>query len=274
MKRFWAASSFFNTRTRLLLSKRTKVAICAILATFLAWIVLSQTGWLFGIFFVITITATFGLILWVLAEDLAGIKFLTIPALPVFYLGAFLGLAKSLVLSPVGIFTAGLALGTSFYFLLLTQNIYNIAAARSIGLVRAANVSGTLFTVIAAFLAYGIVWVSGLPFWILVPAVFLISFILSALSIWSTHLEEKISWLDFKVAILLSLILAQIALALSFWPILSLIGALVLSIALYVALSLTQFELQERLSNRVIAEYLLIGVVVLVLILVTTRWGG
>lgn len=274
MKRFWAASSFLNARTRLILSKRTKVAICATITALAAWIGLALTGISFAIFFVVATFAVIILILWSLAEDLGGIKFFTILALPVFYFGSYIALTKVLVLSPVGIFAAGFALGTSFYFLLLTQNIYNIAAFRSIGLVRAAAVSGTLFTTVSAFLAYGAVWVQGSPFWILAPAVFLISFILTLLAIWSTHLEEKFNLSDVKVALLLSLILAQIGLALSFWPILPLIGALVLAISLYVVLGLTQLELQQRLNRRVVTEYLLIAVVVLVLILVTTRWGG
>lgn len=284
MRGLWAASSIYKTRLWLvtkfgntaksLLGKRTKVTICAIMAALLAWFGLPLTGNIFGIIFILAIVLEAFLILWTLGEDLAGIKFLTIPALPVFYLGSYLALAKSLELSGFGIFAAGLGLGISFYFLLLTQNIYNIAASRSIGLVRAAAVSGILFSVISAFLAYGVVWVQDPPFWILTPSIFFISFILFFLSIWSTKLAEIIDFETVKISVALSLALAQIGLALSFWPILPLIGALVLSISFYVILGLTQFEFQERLTRRVVAEYLTIASLALFLILVTTRWGG
>lgn len=256
------------------LGKRTKIAVCASLVAIFALVNLSFGGVAFLYLFLVSLAITAAFILWVLSEDLSGIKFLTIPALPVFYQGAYLLLAKSLDLAVTGIFTAGLALGISFYILLLTQNIYNIAAARSIGLVRAAAVSGTLFTVISAFLAYGVVWLYNWPFWLLAPAVFLISFVLFVLAIWSQHLEEKIDTKTAIFSLILALVVAQLALALSFWPILPLIAALVLSIAFYVVLGLTQFELQERLTSRVVYEYLTIAAVVLVLILVTTRWGG
>lgn len=272
MKAPWAAR-ITNTVKTTYLGKRTKVAICAGLATLAAWITIPQVGSTFTLIFVLVLLVATGLILWALAEDLAGIKYLTIPALPLFYLGSYLLLANSLDLVASGIFAAGLALGVSFYILLLTQNIYNIAAFRSIGLVRAANVSGTLFAVVAAFLAYSVVWLQNWPSWILTPAIFAISFILFLLAIWLTHLEE-ISKKDLGLAAILSLMLTEVALALSFWPILPLIAALVLAIGFYVVLGLTQFELQGRLTNRVVYEYLTIAGVVLVLILVTTRWVG
>ena len=254
--------------------KRTKIAICSSLVAILSWFNLFLTGTTFFYLFVLSLAVIAAFILWVLSEDLAGVKFFTIPALPIFYLGSYLLLADLLNLTAVGVFVAGLVLGISFYILLLTQNIYNIASVRSIGLVRAAAVSGTLFIIICAFLAYGIVWLQNWPFWYLTPAILLISFVLFTIAIWSHHLDEKIDNKTVMFSAILALVLAQIATALSFWPLLPLISALVLAIVFYVVLGLTQFELQQRLTARVVYEYLSIAAVVLVLILVTTRWGG
>lgn len=283
MKGLWAATSKLQQNLSFLeklrtfptfVGKRTKVTICAILASTIAWIILPLTGAIFGIILILALILEAILILWALGEDLTGVKFLTIPALPVFYLGSYLALAKLLEFNPFGIFIVGTGLGISFYFLVLTQNIYNIAAGRSIGLVRAAQVSGVLFQVLIAFMAFGAVWIQGLPFWILTLSVFLISLVLFVLSIWSTNLAETINWENLKISATLSLVLAEISLALAFWPILPLIAALVLAIAFYVLLGLVQFELFGRLDRKVVAEYLLIAAVVLVLMLVTTKWGG
>lgn len=271
MKRFRAQSVVFALNS--LFGKRTKVAISTAATVILGWVVLSQTGNIFIFAFLVALLVIAGLILWAFSQDLAGLKYLIIPALPVLYWGFYIILVKLLDLQLGGIFAAGVVLGISFYFLLLTQNIYNIAAVRSIGLVRAANVSGTLFHVVTSFLAFGVIWLQSWPFWVLTPIIFAISFILFILAIWSTHLEE-ISQKDTKLAAFLSLAVAELALSLSFWPLLPLIAALVLAISFYVTLGLVQFELQERLTSKVVYEYLLIAGVVLVLILTTTSWGG
>ena len=271
MKQFRAASVVLQFDS--LFGKRTKVTLSAALSVILAWITLSLSGSIFTLILILALIVTAGFILWAFSQDLAGLKYLIIPALPVLYLGFYIILVKLLDLQAAGIFAAGVVLGISFYFLLLTQNIYNIAAVRSIGLVRAANVSGTLFHVVTSFLAFGVIWLQSWPFWVLTPTIFATSFILFILAIWSQHLSE-ISQKDTKLAAFLSLAVAELALSLSFWPLLPLIAALVLAISFYVTLGLVQFELQDRLTTKVVYEYLLIAGVVLVLILATTSWTG
>ena len=54
--------------------------------------------------------------------------------------------------------------GISMYLLFLTQNIYNIAAIRTIQLLRAAHAVGFLFTIVSAFLIYNVIFALHLPF--------------------------------------------------------------------------------------------------------------
>jgi hypothetical protein len=92
--------------------------------------------------------------------------------------------------------------------------------------------------------------------------------------LWSVNLEEKITGQIFFYSLALSLILAEGILAFSFWPVTVSVGSLALITIMYVLLGLTQHHLSQRLFKRTINEYLTVGIVVLIVTMLTTHWGG
>jgi hypothetical protein len=169
---------------------------------------------------------------------------------------------------------AAILYGISRYSLLLTLNIYNVAAIRTIQLVRAANAVGLLFTLFSAFFIYSLVWSMKPSGWILVLLVTFFSFPLILQSLWSIELEGFISKRIIIFTLVLTLALAELALSFSFWPILPTVGALALVSAMYVLLGVTHFYFTQRLKRRTTWEYLGIASLILIFIVVTTRWGG
>lgn len=216
---------------------------------------------------------TIPLTLWSLKEALKGAVWLVSWILPFLFTGSvglfyFLLPAKILVAIPITlIYFAGI------YASLLSENIFAVAAVRTIQLLRSASAVSFLLTLTAAFLLYETVFSFRLPFYANALFVTLISFFLFLHGVWSVNLEEKISFKMFHYSLCLSLMVGEIALILSFWPTTVTLIALFLTTLVYVSLGLVQALLGERLFSRTVKEYLAVGAVVLAVLFWYTTWG-
>lgn len=211
---------------------------------------------------------------WALWEGSNRMKAVVILILPSFYTLAvasfyFLLPVRWLTRLPVALFFA-----LTFYLLLLSQNVFNVAAIRTIPLYRAASTANFLFTLITAFFLYNVIHAFNLLFFWNGLLIFLISFPLILQVLWSIEMEERISFVVFFQAFILSLILGELGLVLSFWPMQVIMRSLSLASAMYVLLGLMSYELRSKLNRRVTWEYLSIGVTVLLVAFATTSWTG
>ena len=164
--------------------------------------------------------------------------------------------------------------GLMFYLLLLAQNVFNVASIRTIPLFRAATTASFLFTLLAAFFLYNVIYAFNLLFMWNFVAVFLISFPLILQVLWSIEMEDKVSAATLTQSFILSLILGEIALAFSFWPTPTTIWSLSLASSMYVLVGLSTQTLKERVSKRVVWEYLVLGAGILLISLFVTSWTG
>lgn len=164
--------------------------------------------------------------------------------------------------------------GLMFYLLLLAQNVFNVASIRTIPLFRAASTASFLFTLLSAFFLYNVIYAFNLLFAWNAVAVFVISLPLILQVLWSIRMDDKLSPGLVTQSFILSLILGEIALAFSFWPTPTTIWSLSLASAMYVLVGLTTQILKDRVSKRVVWEYLGIGTSVLFLSLMVTSWTG
>jgi len=259
---------------RIDITKRQKFIISAVLLSIgLLAIQLANISWRYQAIFGLTIL-TYLLSAWSLREGVSGIEWLTVLILPTLFtagVGLFYFLLPSSWLArlPVAIFY-----GLGLYALLLTENIFSVAAIRNIQLLRSARAVGFLLTLLTAFFLYDTILSFRLPFWLNFIFVFLVSLPLFIQGLWSVKLEEKISGQIWFYSLALSLMVAEGALALSFWPVTVSAGSLALITIMYMVLGLTQHYLSQRLFKRTINEYLTVGIIVLAVILITTHWGG
>lgn len=256
------------------ISKRQKFIIsAALLSAGLLTIQLANVSWRYQAIFGLTIL-TYLLSAWSLREGVSGIEWLTVLILPTLFtagVGLFYFLLPSgwLARLPVAVLY-----GLGLYALLLTENIFSVAAIRNIQLLRSAHAVGFLLTLLTAFFLYDTILSFRFPFWLNFVFVFLVSLPLFIQGLWSVKLEEKISGQIWFYSLALSLIVAEGALALSFWPLTVSAGSLALITIMYMILGLTQHYLSQRLFKRTINEYLTVGIIVLAVILITTHWGG
>lgn len=206
--------------------------------------------------------------------ELSGIKYFLLLLLPVYFV---MGASLFYFLIPVRWLTRlpfAFAFGVSVYLLMLTSNIYNIAAIRTIALLRAAHAVGLLFTLISAFFLTNVLFSLHLAIYWIAPAVVAICMPLYLVSLWSYELEEYISRRVLLFAVVFTLVTVQIASVVSFWPIVPINGALVVVTIMYVLLGLGQFVFGEKLKQRIVWEHLSVAIVVIFIVLLSTRWSG
>ena len=130
---------------------------------------------------------------WSLYSDLTGISWFTAMILPALY-PTSVGLFYFLLPVNVLFRTVLLSLfGLGMYALLLTENIYAVAANRTIQLVRAAHAVRFLLTVITAIFLIGTVFGLRLSFWVNGIMVALILWPLFIKGLWSATIQKIIS---------------------------------------------------------------------------------
>ena len=265
---------FYRVISSFRISKRQSFVLSAIFLT--VGMMVTQgidSQWRYASVFVLSSLAAI-LSAFVLREDLDGIEWLTLLILPSLFTA---GVALFYFLLPVRLLTRipiAFLFALGFYALLLTENIYNVAAIRTIALLRAAHTVGFIITTVTAFFFFDTILTFHLSFFIQGVLIFLLSFLLSFQALWSmvltTGMEERLVFFSFAFA----LIFGEIAMFLAFWPVTSLAGALFLTTIFYVLVGMGQRYLDQRLFNKEIFEFIIVGVSMFFLMFFSTKWGG
>jgi hypothetical protein len=196
---------------------------------------------------------------WALSDDLQRHEWLTIVPFPAFYTGAvslFYFLLPSHFLSKVAIL---LLFGVGMYGLYLTSNIFSVAKGRTIQLLHAAHAIGLLLTLLTSLLATNTVFSLRLPWWVNGIAAAVIHGPLILMSLWSVELEDKVSSVIWVLTGLLTLLVVELAILLSFLPMSVWNIALFIMTFLYIGLGLLQSYVRERLFANTLNEYSLVA---------------
>lgn len=251
----------FLEKTDQIFSKRQKIILTSVLVTIGFILITQPVNILFKRYYLVAILAlvTYFLTLFSLWKGMTRSKAILLFILPVLYVIAFLGFyflfkyVRWLTRLPAAIFFA-----ISFYWLILSQNILNVASDRAIPLYRAASTANFVYTIFTFILLVGIIFSLSLPFYWNGVLVAIVSFPLSLQSLWSIKMEKLNSQIV-VYSIVLSLILGESAVALSFWPQAPLVNALYVNSINYIFLGILSEYLRDKLKKRVILEYSQIG---------------
>lgn len=223
--------------------------------------------------FVLSLAAC-GLSALVFHQEVAGIEWLTILSLPTLFTTAvalfyFLLPVRWLTRLPVAILY-----GIGIYALLLTENIYTVAASRTIALLRAAHSVGFLLTLFTYFLLVQTV----LAFRFTVPVqmllIGLISFILVLQSVWSMELSEVLGRRVWHISVAISVFLTQLVWVFSFLPTKTTLLALLFTTAFYSTVGMAQQYLVEKLYKKTVIEFFSVAAIVFIITLIATSWRG
>ena len=226
--------------------------------------------WAIGALAVLTVV----LFYWSLLGSLGRKMTLLTLVLPtVFTLGVgvfwFLLPANVLARIPIVIFY-----GLGIYVLCLTANIYTVASVRTIALLRAARGVGFVLSLLTSFLVFDAILSIRSEMFILLPLVFIVSFLLYLQGLWSMLLETEFSKDLVILSAVSSLLTTEVAAALYFWPVTVVVGSLFLTVTFYMLLGLGQAKVDGRLFASTVREHLIVGVLVFIAMFFATHWGG
>lgn len=209
-----------------------------------------------------------------LKGELSGIKYFLLLLLPCYFVA---GASLFYFLLPVRWLTRlpfAFLFGISVYLLMLTANIYNVAAIRTIALLKAAHAVGFLFSLVSTFFLTNVLFSLHPPFYLVVLGAVAIAGPLYLVVLWSYELEEFISQRVLNYSLIFTIMTGQLALVLSFWPVVPTASSLAIITLMYMLLGVAQFDFQARLKARVVYEHLFVAVLVFLTILISTKWGG
>ncbi len=226
--------------------------------------------WAIGVLSILTLAG----FIWGLWEGLgidATLITLILPVLFTLGVGIFWFLLPSIIIARIPVI---LMYGVGIYALALTSNIYTVSAIRTIALMRAAKGVGFVLTLLTAFLVFDAIFSLRISLILVLPLVFITSFLLFLQGLWASDLDHKLSLEIIKKSLVLGFGIAQVAALLFFWPVTIVVGSLFLTVAVYVLLGLGQASIEGRLFKQTVREYLTIGVVVFIAMLFATSWGG
>ena len=225
--------------------------------------------WLIGFLTILTWLLT----AWSLKEGLVGIEWLMV-ALPAVEFTAATGLFYILLpqawWAKLGIV---MIFGIGQYALLLTANIFSVAAIRTIALFRAASAVGFVMSLVMGFLLFNTILSFRVDCWVVGLAVAGASWLILLPALWSVELLPKVTGRVISFAGWLAVAMGLLAVAVCFWPISTAVQSLFLTTMLYVVLGVSQHYWIERLFARTVAEYVTVGVVVTMTMLLTAGWG-
>ncbi len=210
---------------------------------------------------------------WALWEGLDLFKALILMILPTLFT---LAVVSYYFLLPVRWLTrlpVTVVFGLIWYTLLLSQNVFNVSATRTIPLYRVASTVVFVLTILTASLLFNVIFALHQLFLINGLLVSLLSFLLIIQVYWSVNMEKLDSNLVIP-ALFLALVVGEVGIALSFWPLTNTISSVFLTGILYLVLGITTDSLRGRLNREAVLSYIRWGVPVFLFIYLTASWTG
>lgn len=256
----------------LVISKRKKFVIISLLLAFGIFGVQSFYDWqryvAIGILTLFSVLLTF----WALRDDLNKAAWWMVPILPMYFTASvnlFYFLLPEAILTRIILFVL---FGVGMYALLLTENIFTVAALRTIQLLRAGQALGFVFSLIISFLLFDTIFSFRLSPLLNSGLVILFSLPICLHGVWTARLDERLGADVWGFSLALAFIMAQGSLFISMWPVTIVIVSLFLVTILYVGLGLIQQSLEGRLFRKTIDEYVRIGIIVFLIVLMVASW--
>lgn len=258
-------------RTTTLTKRQQFVIITVVLTSVLMLTQLVSLEFRYPMVFILS-ALTYGLCAFGLREDLHGSEWITLLTLPTLFTAAiavfyFLLPIRWLTRVPIA---ALYAIG--MYALLLTENIYNVAAARTIALLRAAHSVGFLLTLMTYYLLTQTILAYRLPAVANALLIGIISYPLTLQILWAMDLEPLIGKRVRDLTAVITIIAAEIAWIFSIWPVRTTLFALFLTTCFYGMAGMGQQYLSDRLYKRTVWEFFGVVGIVFIILVATANW--
>lgn len=209
---------------------------------------------------------------WVLSDDLQRYELITIVPFSAMYtaaVGFFYFLLPENLLSRIFIL---ILFGVGMYGVYLTSNIFSVAKGRSIQLLHAAHAISMIFTLLTSLFFLNTIFSLKLHFWFNAILTFSSHFPLIFLSLWSIKLEPQVTKQILQLSLMLSIILVEFTIVLSFFPFQVWHLSLFVMSIMYIGLGIFHSYLKERLFVNTLQEYSMVAGFVAIVFLLLFPW--
>lgn len=207
---------------------------------------------------------------WSLSEGLGGVEWLTVLLPQAVFTGA---VGWFFILLPE-VWWARIVLAVLFaighYALLLSGNIFSVAAIRTIALLRAAQTVSLVMTLLSGFLLFDTIVSFRFPIFGSSILVLFASLLLSIPALWTVEVGESLNIKIVLYSLVIAFLLSVLSISISFWPTTISTSSLFLTSMLYCFLGLSSHHFSQRLFKNTVWEYVIVGSVVLITVLVTS----
>lgn len=166
-----------------------------------------------------------------------------------------------------------LVYSVSIYAIMLSSNIFNVGAVKNLQLFRAAFSVNFLFLAVTTFLTSSLILSLKLNYLLNSILIFVTMIPLTLQFFWSVDPKSRVERRVLKYAIANAFVIGQIALIFSFIPIRSNIFALVITAVFYSLAGFFHAYMENMLYRERIREYALVLFFVLLIALLSVRWG-
>lgn len=207
-----------------------------------------------------------------LRDDLHGAEWGTLLILPSFFTAAvavfyFLLPTRWLTRLPIAVLYS-----IGIYALLLTENIYNVAAARTIALLRAAHSVGFLLTLATYFLLVQTVLAYRFYGWVNAILIGCVTYPLTLQILWAMNLEPLVGKRVRELTRIITVIAVELTWIFSLLPVRTTLLALFLTTCFYGLVGMGQQYLADRLYKRTVWEFFGVVAIVGVILILTLNW--
>lgn len=213
---------------------------------------------------------------WVLHFKVSGERFITVllfPAITVFFLVLLSEILIASIFSSFGqiglLLVSSVIFWTSCYITISTVNVLNVSFLQEIPLGQAGRASQFVITMIIAYIMFFILFSNEFLFIIKSLLIFVLSFFLIYISLWSLRISKG---QRLVTTITISLLITVLAFILSLWPINSVYLSLVLVLVFYSCLGIA-LEIREIINKIIWIEYVFLLVVIFITLFLLAGWG-
>ncbi|MDP4009437.1 MAG: hypothetical protein Q8P53_00430 [Candidatus Shapirobacteria bacterium] len=196
--------------------------------------------------------------------------------LPVIF---FIGFGLFIVLLPLNsLATLGISIffGLISYVMFLVENVFLVSIGyRTPPLYRAAYTVSFIVLLLTSFFLFDSLFSFRFNYWINMPLIFIISGLIFLYHFYSVSIEladdgkNKNIW---AYVLIPSLLMSQLGLVFSFWPVGIFKGSIYLVSVIYVLCSLLQADVRDRLFRRTWLTYTWIGTAIILAIVLMVSW--
>jgi len=171
------------------------------------------------------------------------------------------------------VLTAIFALGV--YSMLLIENVFLVSGQfKVVPLYRAASTVGLILSLTTGFFLFDVLLSFRFSAQINLIFIFVICFALFRHFLWIVDLSTPDSGKNLHFVLTLSLIMGEIGLILSFWPVGVTKGSLYLVSLLYLFGGLSQSHRSQKLFKKTLLEFIWVGLGVFLALILSTGWRG